>query len=124
MKPRVTFFGESLEPVVRRQSERLVNDSNQLLVVGSSLATFSAYRLVRQAKEEGKEVGLVNVGETRGDPLVDWRVGWDGGAGPVFTGAIQELLKDVEDRGVKEEVELMMKSGKIRKLPKSMRATS
>ncbi|GAA5872345.1 hypothetical protein JCM16303_004486 [Sporobolomyces ruberrimus] len=124
MKPRVTFFGESLEPVVRRQSERLVKESENLLVVGSSLATFSAYRLVRQAKEEGKEVGLVNVGETRGDPLVDWRVGWEGGAGPVFSGVVQELIKEEKRKGVREEVELLMKSGKIKKLPASMRAAS
>ncbi|GAA5936626.1 uncharacterized protein JCM15063_001942 [Sporobolomyces koalae] len=124
MKPRVTFFGESLEPVVRRQSEKLVNEAEQLLVVGSSLATFSAYRLVRQAKEEGKQVGLVNVGETRGDPLVDWRVGWEGGAGPVFTGAIQELVEQERRKPIRDEVERLMKSGKIKKLPPSMRAAS
>lgn len=124
MKPRVTFFGESLEPVVRRQSERLVNEADRLLVVGSSLATFSAFRLVKQAKEEGKLVGLVNVGETRGDGVVDWRVGWKGGAGPVFVGVVEELLKRETRSSVKAQVEEMMRSGKIKKLPKSMRAAS
>ncbi|GAA6060043.1 hypothetical protein JCM10212_001040 [Sporobolomyces blumeae] len=124
MKPRVIFFGESLEPVVKRQSHRLVDDARQVLVAGSSLATFSAYRLVRQAKDQGKPVGLVNVGETRADSIVDWRVGWQGGAGPVFTGAVQELLKHETKQSVREEVEAMMAQGKIKKLPASMRAAS
>lgn len=124
MKPRVTFFGESLEPVVRRHSEKLVEQADRLLVVGSSLATFSAFRLVKQAKEEGKPVGLVNVGETRGDAIVDWRVGWKQGAGPVFTGVVEELLRDEKRRHVRDSVEEMMRSGKIKPLPKSMRAAS
>jgi len=124
MKPRVTFFGESLEPIVRKQSEKLIRESDKLLVVGSSLATFSAFRLVRQAKEEGKQVGLINLGDSRGDGIVDWRVGWKGGAGEVFTGVVQELLKKEKSKDVRELVEEMMKSGKIKKLPKSMRAAS
>ncbi|GAA6005928.1 hypothetical protein JCM11491_004063 [Sporobolomyces phaffii] len=124
MKPRVTFFGESLEPVVRRQSERLVSEADRVLVVGSSLATFSAFRLVRQAKDEGKQVGLVNVGETRADAIVDWRVGWRGGAGPVFTGVVAELVRHEPSGDVRTEVEAMMKRGRVKQLPKSMRATS
>ncbi|BGP25203.1 hypothetical protein JCM10295v2_004125 [Rhodotorula toruloides] len=114
---RVIFFGESLEPLTRRHSEHFVSSASQLLVAGSSLATFSAYRLVRQMKEQGGSVGLVNVGESRADPIVDWRVGWEGGAGDVFPAAVRELLKDEKRSDVKAEVERMLAAGKVRKVP-------
>lgn len=114
---RVIFFGESLEPLTRRHSEHFVSSASQLLVAGSSLATFSAYRLVRQMKEQGGPVGLINVGESRADPIVDWRVGWEGGAGDIFPAAVQELLKDERRPDVKAEVEGMLKAGKVRKVP-------
>ncbi|GAA5891065.1 hypothetical protein JCM5296_007366 [Sporobolomyces johnsonii] len=123
MKPRVIFFGESLEPLVRRHSEHLISSSSQLLIAGSSLATFSAYRLVRQMKEQGGLVGLVNVGETRADPIVDWRVGWEGGAGDVFPAVVRELVKDERRPEVREEVERMLRSGKIKKVAPGMAAS-
>ncbi|GAA5931086.1 hypothetical protein JCM3775_000797 [Rhodotorula graminis] len=116
MKPRVIFFGESLEPLTRRLSEHLVSTSSQLLVAGSSLATFSAFRLVRQAKEQGSPVGLINIGESRGDPLVDWRVGWEGGAGDVFPLVVRELLRDEKQPQVKAEVERMLTLGTVKKV--------
>lgn len=64
-----------MEPHVRDLSAKWIGQCSQLLVVGSSLATFSAFRLIRQAKAKGLEVGLLNVGESRADPVVDWRVG-------------------------------------------------
>ncbi|GJN91037.1 hypothetical protein Rhopal_004052-T1 [Rhodotorula paludigena] len=117
MKPRVIFFGESLEPVTRRQSAHLVSSASQLLVAGSSLATFSAYRLVRQMKEQGGPVGLVNLGESRADPIVDWRIGWEGGAGDVFPLAVRELLRDETRKDVKDDVERLLVLGKVKKVP-------
>ncbi|BGP56230.1 hypothetical protein JCM8202_005767 [Rhodotorula sphaerocarpa] len=116
MKPRVIFFGESLEPLTRRHSEHLVRTSSQLLCAGTSLATFSAYRLVRQVKEQGGAVGLVNVGESRADPIVDWRIGWEGGAGDVFPLAVKELVREEKRKEVRDEVEAMMRQGKIKKV--------
>lgn len=113
---RVIFFGESLEPLTRRLSEHLVSSSSQLLVAGSSLATFSAFRLVRQAKEQGAPVGMVNIGESRGDPLADWRIGWEGGAGDVFPLVVRELLRDEDRPEVKREVERMLTLGKVKKV--------
>ncbi|GAA5948468.1 hypothetical protein JCM3765_004893 [Sporobolomyces pararoseus] len=124
MKPRVTFFGESLEPLVRRQSEELINESDRLLVVGSSLATFSAFRLVRQAKDQGKKIGLINLGESRADGIVDFRIGWKGGCREIFKGVLENFYQQEQREDVKREVEEMMKSGKIKTLPKSMRAAS
>lgn len=113
---KVTFFGESLSPEVRDESMRLVKSASRLLVVGSSLATFSAFRLVRQKKEEGGPVGLLNVGESRGDPVVDWRVGWAGGAGDILPAAVKILAQDEKRKDVRDEVEEMLKAGKVKRI--------
>ncbi|KAJ2823126.1 hypothetical protein IWW50_003916 [Coemansia erecta] len=65
--PTVVFFGGSVDDEVREQSYRMVDDARSLLVCGTSLATFSAYRLVKRAREQGKEIAIVNFGQTRGD---------------------------------------------------------
>ncbi|KAK4705048.1 hypothetical protein P7C70_g1157, partial [Phenoliferia sp. Uapishka_3] len=116
MKPAVCFFGESLQPAVRDESMKLVHDASQVLVVGSSLATFSAFRLIRQKKEEGGLVGLLNVGESRGDPVVDWRIGWEGGAGDILPAAVNILLQDEKRAGIRSEVEEMMRAGVVKKI--------
>lgn len=112
----MTFFGESLEQHVREQSAKWVSDATQLLVVGSSLATFSAFRLIRQKKEEGGIVGLINVGESRGDPIVDWRIGHEAGAGEILPDASKRLW-EVERRDkidVGGEVARMLRSGTVK----------
>jgi NAD-dependent SIR2 family protein deacetylase len=69
LKPNVVFFGESVpKPTVERAYE-LVDRSDALLVVGSSLAVFSGFRFVRRAEERGMPIGVVNLGETRADPF-------------------------------------------------------
>ena len=74
LKPDVIFFGDNV-PKPRVQKVRdLVSNCDILLVIGSSLDVFSGYRIVLQAKEEGKKVALVNIGPTRADKLVDLKV--------------------------------------------------
>ncbi len=53
---------------------QLAKDSDLLLVVGSSLQVWSAFRLAKAAKENGATLALVNVGETRADSLADVKV--------------------------------------------------
>ncbi|KAF2275890.1 DHS-like NAD/FAD-binding domain-containing protein [Westerdykella ornata] len=67
LKPNVTMFGESLCPETKRAAERAVDEAARLLVVGSSLATYSAFRLVKRAREQGMRVGVVSVGGVRGE---------------------------------------------------------
>lgn len=117
----MTFFGESLEPPIRDLATHLIETNQQLLVIGSSLATFSAFRLVRAMKEQGGVCGLVNVGESRGDPVVDWRVGWEGGAGDVLPTVGKRLLAAKEQRGgldtkTRDEVAKMLASGVVKKV--------
>lgn len=47
---------------------------DMLLVVGSSLMVWSAYRLAVAAKEAGAKLVIVNVGTTRADALADLKV--------------------------------------------------
>lgn len=103
--------------MTRRHSEHLIHHSSQLVCAGTSLATFSAYRLVRQLKiDQRGTVGLVNVGESRADPIVDWRIGWEGGVGDVFPLAVRELLQEETRPQVREQVEKMLTLGKVKRV--------
>lgn len=68
-KPAVIFFGESIPVAIRNRSFHDVEQSDRLFVVGTTLATFSAFRLVQRAVKLGKPILLLNVGPTRGDGL-------------------------------------------------------
>lgn len=51
--------------------------ADALLLVGTTVATHSAYRLVRDAVEADKPVILLNQGQTRADAIIDTRIGLD-----------------------------------------------
>jgi NAD-dependent SIR2 family protein deacetylase len=67
LKPGVVFFGESVPLARVDTARRLVDASEGLLVLGSSLAVFSGFRFVKQAAGGGKPVCMINRGATRGD---------------------------------------------------------
>ncbi|KAI9675786.1 MAG: hypothetical protein M1829_003211 [Trizodia sp. TS-e1964] len=67
LKPAVVMFGESIPNDVKLAAENAVDNSGRLLVIGSSLATYSAWRLVMRAKERGKPIGILNLGGVRGE---------------------------------------------------------
>ncbi|QKX53013.1 uncharacterized protein TRUGW13939_00084 [Talaromyces rugulosus] len=67
LKPAVIMFGESTSPVVRTAAEEAIDDAGRLLVMGSSLATYSAWRLVERAHHRGMAIGIVNVGGVRNE---------------------------------------------------------
>lgn len=104
MKPKVTFFGESLGPAVRDLSLEWVSKASNLLIIGSSLATFSAFRLIaafragKKSRGEGPgEVGMINIGESRGDPAVDWRI--DRSAGEILPKTTELRFQEMESFG-------------------------
>jgi len=69
VKPHVVFFGEAVPALrVSRANEHL-EQSDALLVVGSSLMVFSGYRFARIASAAGKPIAIVNRGTTRADHL-------------------------------------------------------
>ncbi|KAF2837804.1 DHS-like NAD/FAD-binding domain-containing protein [Patellaria atrata CBS 101060] len=67
LKPAVVMFGENIPTLVKTAAESAVDESSRILVVGSSLATYSAWRLVKRATENGMPVGIVNLGGVRGE---------------------------------------------------------
>jgi NAD+-dependent protein deacetylase sirtuin 4 len=69
LKPSVVFFGETLPTHVSERASQLVTDADMLLVLGSSLQVFSAFRLARLAHSQGKPIAIVNIGPTRADSL-------------------------------------------------------
>lgn len=67
LKPAVIMFGESISNPVKLAVESAVDGASNMLVLGSSLATYSAWRLVKRAREQGKLVAAVNMGGVRGE---------------------------------------------------------
>jgi NAD-dependent deacetylase sirtuin 4 len=67
LKPSVVMFGESIASQVKEAAEQAIDGSGRLLVLGTSLATYSAWRLVKRAKERGMPIGVLNLGGVRGE---------------------------------------------------------
>ena len=67
LKPAVVMFGESINNRVKEAAEHAIDGSGRLLVLGTSLATYSAWRLARRAKERGMPIGILNLGGVRGE---------------------------------------------------------
>lgn len=97
LKPGVTFFGESVSAVAKKEAEEAVENADNILVLGSSLATYSAWRLVRAAHQKGSGIGVVNLGGVRGDDIFfadgarGARVRIEFPAGDVLDGVVREL---------------------------------
>ncbi|KAK7025205.1 NAD-dependent deacetylase [Favolaschia claudopus] len=68
-KPQVIFFGESIPPAVKNRSFQDVEAADRLLIIGTTLATYSAFRLLKHAVELKKPVLLLNLGPSRGDDI-------------------------------------------------------
>jgi NAD-dependent deacetylase sirtuin 4 len=69
LKPSVVFHGGSVPVPVAEAAADLSRRCDAVLVVGSTVTTFSAFRLVRDAHKRGAKVGVVNFGATRVDEL-------------------------------------------------------
>ena len=67
LKPSVVMFGESIDSRVKEASENAIDGSGRLLVLGTSLATYSAWRLARRAQDRGMPIAILNIGGVRGE---------------------------------------------------------
>ena len=74
LKPKIVFFGDSVPKDKVANCKSSVSKSDALLVIGSSLQVYSGYRFLLQAKEEGKRIGIINIGPTRADHLADFKI--------------------------------------------------
>lgn len=74
LKPDVVFFGENVAPLTAARAMQAVEHADGLLVVGSSLMAYSAFRLCRAIKDQGKPLLAINRGKTRADELLDLKL--------------------------------------------------
>lgn len=74
MKPDITFFGENIPRNIVEKVKNNIGNSDALLILGTSLTTFSSYRIVLQAAKANKPIAVVNIGKTRADELMNLRV--------------------------------------------------
>lgn len=78
VKPSVVFFGGNVPKESVEAAAAAVQVADALLVVGSSLQVFSAFRLARAASQRGLPIAILNNGPTRADELDGvWRVAAD-----------------------------------------------
>ena len=88
LKPDVVFFGENVAPPTAAKAMAAVEQAEGLLVVGSSLMAYSAFRLCKAMVEQGKPVIAINLGKTRGDELLQVKI----------EGSCEQLLPLLADR--------------------------
>lgn len=69
LKPDVVFFGENVPGVRVDAAYAAVDDTDALLVAGSSLTVMSGLRFVKRAAVRHLPIVVVNRGATRGDDL-------------------------------------------------------
>ena len=89
LKPEIVYFGDSVPKETVAQAYSVVDQSETLLVAGSSLTVFSGFRFVRHAATLGIPVAIVNRGRTRGDDLATVKV--DGGCSELLALLATEL---------------------------------
>ncbi|KAF7554831.1 hypothetical protein G7046_g6696 [Stylonectria norvegica] len=67
LKPAVVMFGESIASDVKTAAEDAIDGAGKLLILGTSLATYSAWRLAKRAQDRGMPMAIVNIGGVRGE---------------------------------------------------------
>jgi NAD-dependent deacetylase sirtuin 4 len=74
LKPRVVFFGGSLDPRTRAAARAAADAADAMIVVGTTCTVHSALSLVRAAAARGAPVAVVNRGATRADDVTTLRI--------------------------------------------------
>ncbi|KAI0738517.1 DHS-like NAD/FAD-binding domain-containing protein [Daedaleopsis nitida] len=114
LKPEVIFFGESISQAVKNRSFDIVNRHDRLFVVGTTLATFSAFRLVKHAVERRKPVMLLNIGASRADDLAGVET-IEVSAGAVMQDVVKRVLGS--EAHINPVVSKLLVSGVVRPPP-------
>ena len=74
LKPDIVFFGDNVQKHKVDFIMRKLTQSRALLVIGSSLQVYSAYRIILKARSLQMPIAIVNIGETRADGSVDLKL--------------------------------------------------
>lgn len=100
LKPAVIMFGESVRPDTKAAAEEALEHAGSLLVLGTSLATYSAWRLAKRAKDRGIPIAVVNLGGVRGEAafFTDLDSSQKGGQGVRVDMSTDELLPVLIER--------------------------
>jgi len=69
IRPDFVFFGESINQKVKEHSYSIIENADSLFILGTTVATYSAFRLLKHALELRKPVLYLNVGPTRADGM-------------------------------------------------------
>lgn len=88
LKPDVVYFGEPVPAERKQQVANMLEESQSLLVAGSSLAVMSGLKVLIDAKKQGKMVSVINGGPGRGDNRAD--IVWRTQLAPAFAQIVKE----------------------------------
>ena len=69
LKPNAVFYGDSVPKARTLKTEQALQRAAGLLVLGSSLTTYSGYRFCLWAQKQAKPILIFNDGKTRADAL-------------------------------------------------------
>ena len=71
LKPNAIFFGESLRSEILSQADRLIEECDLLIVLGSSLLVYPVAFYPRKALSLGAKLAIINIQETDIDASAD-----------------------------------------------------
>ena len=74
LKPDVVFFGDNVPRERVTAALAALDESDGMLVVGSSLMVYSGYRFCEHAERRGRPIAAINLGRTRADHLFALKV--------------------------------------------------
>ena len=74
LKPDVVFFGEGVPKHRVDAAIGALEQSDAVLVIGSSLMVYSGYRFCEWAYKMGKPIAAINLGRTRADHLLSLKI--------------------------------------------------
>jgi NAD-dependent SIR2 family protein deacetylase len=93
LKPNVVFFGDNVDKSIVQHVYDGIDDSDGMLIVGTSLKVFSGYRFCRYAAKQGKPIASINPGLSRGDDLIQTIVRGD--SDDVLTPVLKSVISSV-----------------------------
>ena len=74
LKPDIVFFGDNVQKERVDFIMRKLTQSSAMLVIGSSLQVYSAFRIILRAKSLEMPIAAVNIGDTRADGNIDLKL--------------------------------------------------
>jgi len=96
LKPDVVFFGDNVPLDRVNQIASHIDKCDSLLVVGSSLEVYSAYRFVDRANKRNVPIAIINYGETRAErmklPMIKFKS--EANCAMLLGGAVDRLISN------------------------------